>query len=210
MSGQSRPDGPDMITMFTDAYRVAGDGGARLPWDWSAPHPHLERWARERRTAGTGRSAIVVGCGYGDDAAFVASLGFRTTAFDFVAAAIEGARRRHPTVDLDLRVADLFALPPQWAGAFDLVVESLTVQSIPPARRAEAVAAIARLAAPGGTVLVIASALEDEPDRAGPPWPLDRADVERFAEHGLEPVMINRWERPDRVQLSPWIAEYRR
>ncbi|HLT61378.1 MAG TPA: SAM-dependent methyltransferase, partial [Microlunatus sp.] len=95
-------------------------------------------------------------------------------------------------------------------GGFDLVLESLTVQPIPPQRRAEATAAIARLAAPGGSVLVLASALEDEPDAEGPPWPLSRADVERFGEHGLEPVSIERWERPDRVDVSPWVAHFRR
>ncbi|MFC7625394.1 class I SAM-dependent methyltransferase [Microlunatus sp. GCM10028923] len=210
MSGQSRPQQPEMITMFTDTYRTANAGGRQPPWDWQAPHPHLIRWAGERKLGGTGRSAVVVGCGYGDDAAFVASLGFRTTGFDYVADAIEGARSRYPDVGLDLRVADVFDLPPEWAGAFDLVVESMTVQSIPREQRADATAAIARLVAPGGTILVIASALEDAVREPGPPWPLDRADVDRFGEHGLEPVMITRWERPDRPDLSPWLAEFRR
>lgn len=210
MSGQSRPQQAEMITMFTDTYRAANAGGRQPPWDWQAPHPHLIRWAGQNKISGTGRSAIIVGCGYGDDAAFVASLGFRTTGFDYVEAAIEGARHRHPAAELDLRVADVFALPREWTGAFDLVVESLTVQSIPRAQRAEATAAIARLAAPGGTVLVIASALDDAEREPGPPWPLDRADVERFGEYGLEPVAVNRWERPDRPDLTPWLAEFRR
>lgn len=199
-----------MITRFTGIYQAARDGGQPPPWDWQAPHPHLVRWATENKITGAGRSAVVVGCGYGDDAAHLATLGFRTTGFDFVPDAIAEARRRHPDDGLDLRVADLFDLPSEWTGGFDLVLESLTVQSIPPQRRAEATAAIARLAAPGGSVLVLASALEDEPDAEGPPWPLSRADVERFGEHGLEPVSIERWERPDRVDVSPWVAHFRR
>lgn len=210
MTGQSGPQDGGMITKFTDIYQAAGSGGATPPWDWQTPHPNLQRWAAERKISGAGRSAIVPGCGYADDAAFVASLGFRTTGFDFVADAIEGARRRFPDAGLDLQVADLFALPAEWSGAYDLVVESLTVQSIPTELRADATAAIARLAAPGGTVLVIASALEDDPDWQGPPWPLDRADIERFGDYGLSAVSINRWGRPDWPGMTPWIAEYRR
>ena len=137
------------------------------------------------------RTAVVVGCGLGEDAEELARRGFRTTAFDVAPTAVSVARERHPDSTVDYRVADLFALPVDWRQAFDLVVEAITVQALPPARQAAAAAAIAELVAPGGTRLVITSvrdgstavALED-----GPPWPLRREDLQNFAVNGLDIV----------------------
>ncbi len=202
---------PDLKSFFTGVYTAADRGGAAAPWDRAGPHSHLRHWAEQGNQVveGTGRSAVVVGCGYGGDAAYLASLGFRTTGFDFVAEAVAEARRRQADADLDLRVADVFALPTEWRGTFDLVLESLTIQSIPPERRREATAAVASLVAPGGTLVVIASAL-DEGELTGPPWPLTRADIDRFGEHGLTPVSIERVPPPDRFATDPWLAEFRR
>lgn len=190
--------------------------GTAPPWDHEGPHGHLLHWLEQRarldRTEvdGEGRTAVVVGCGYGRDAAHLASLGFRTTGFDFVPEAVAEARRRHADAGLDLRVADVFDLPTEWTGAFDLVLESLTIQSIPPQRRAEATAAVASLVAPGGALVIIASASDAEEEYAGPPWPLTRADIDRFGRHGLEPVIIDRVGPPDRFGTDPWLVEFRR
>lgn len=194
---------------YVEIYAEADRGGRAAPWDREGPHSHLRHWVERSGVRGDGRTAIVVGCGYGGDAAHLASLGFRTTGFDFVAEAVDEARRRHAEAGLDLRVADLFALPAEWAGAFDLVYESLTIQSISPDRRADATAAVASLVAPGGTLVVVASAL-DEGEVTGPPWPLNRADIDRFTEHGLEPVSIDRVGPQDRFATDPWLAEFRR
>jgi SAM-dependent methyltransferase len=100
---------------------------------------------------------VVVGCGLGGDAEFLARLGFAVVGFDFSAPAIEAARALNPTSTVDYEVADLLALPEGWLAGFDLVVESLTVQSLPRSIRPRVVAAVRSLAAPGGTVLVISS-----------------------------------------------------
>lgn len=202
-------DEAELRNRFTDIYSAANRGGAPAPWDREGPHSHLRHWLEQGSVTGDDRTAIVVGCGYGGDAAHLASLGFRTTGFDFVAEAVAEARRRHADVGLDLRVADLLALPAEWAGGFDLVFESLTIQSISPDRRPEATAAVASLVAPGGTLVVVASAL-DEGEVDGPPWPLNRADLDRFTEHGLEPVNIQRVGPQDRFATDPWLAEFHR
>lgn len=202
-------DEPEARNRFTDIYVAAQRGDGAVPWDHEGPHSHLRHWLDRRPVDGAGRSAVVVGCGYGRDAAHVASLGFRTIGFDFVPEAVAEARRRHGDAGIDFRVADLLALPAEWSGAFDLVFESLTIQSIPPHHRAEATAAVASLVAAGGTLVVVASAL-DEGEVTGPPWPLNRADIDRFTEHGLEPVSIDRVGPPDRFATDPWLAEFRR
>jgi SAM-dependent methyltransferase len=152
-----------------------------MPWDRPA-NPILLTWLAKSDVAGEGRTAVVVGCGLGGDAEELAERGFRTTAFDVAPTAAAVARERHPDSTVDYRVADLFALPAEWRHAFDLVVEAVTVQALPPVRQKAAAGAVAELVARGGTLLVITvvrdgvTALKD-----GPPWPLRREDLHIFA-----------------------------
>ena len=171
--------------LFEAIYEGAEAGGARPPWDYGAARPQLVAWAEARTLIGGGSEALVVGCGYGADAEYLARAGFRTTGFDFAPTAIAGARAKHPTSEVDYLVADVLDLPTSWRGRFDLVVESLTVQSMPPAQHAVAAHRIAALVAPGGTLLVLATARDDGTEVTGPPWPLTRAEVVEFAHDGL-------------------------
>jgi len=161
-------------------------------------------WTRERGITGGGRRAVVVGSGLGRDAELIASLGFDTTAFDISPTAVRNAQRRHPKSSVHYVVADLLELPVGWPGAFDLVVESITVQSLPRRLREPATAGVASLVAPGGTLIVVSHVLgeRDDPD-AGPPWPLTRSEIEAFSRYGLAPV---------RIELigERWRAEFQR
>lgn len=188
--------------MFEAMYAGAEAGGAKPPWDYGAPRPQLVEWAESQNLAGGGSEALVVGCGYGADSEFIARLGFRTTGFDFAPTAIAAARRKYPASEVNYLVADVLDLPREWQGRFDLVVESLTVQSMPPEQHLAAAQTIAALVAPGGTLLVLAIAREERSDVKGPPWPLTRAEVEVFA-HGhldmrrLERIESNTWWRAE-------------
>jgi SAM-dependent methyltransferase len=201
LAAESLAEG-DPTGWFERLYVASSTGGVPVPWDREAPHPLLADWAEGRTFAG-GR-ALVVGSGLGEDAEFVARLGFATTAFDISATAIGGARARFPDTDVDYRVADLLAPPVEWAGAFDLVVESYTVQALPEALRAAATAGVTSFVAPGGTLLVIAAAREAGTPADGPPWPLTPAQLEAFGARDLDPVRIERDED------ERWRAEFRR
>jgi SAM-dependent methyltransferase len=192
---------------FERLYAAADSGEADVPWDKGAPHHLLERWVRERAVSGDGRRALVVGCGMGRDSEYLAGLGFATVAFDFSATAIAAVRRRFPTSPVDYRVADLLDPPAEWAGAFDLVVESLTVQSLPRQLRAAAIARVRELVAPGGTLLVIAAVKGTAGDPPDGPWPLTRAEVESFAAGDLELVRLEDFRDPD---AHRWRAELQR
>jgi SAM-dependent methyltransferase len=195
---------------FERLYAAAADGAAVVPWDRGAPHPALVEWAQQRGLDGAGRDALVVGCGLGADAEYIAGHGFDTVAFDIAPSAVSGARARFPGSRVRYVVADLLDPPADWREAFDLVVESLTVQSLPDPPRGAAIARIAGMVAPGGTLLVIASR-RDEADGPvqGPPWPLIRAEVEAFAAGGLRLERIEALvgEQPD---VRRWRAELRR
>jgi SAM-dependent methyltransferase len=191
---------------FEHFYRRAARGEVQLPWDRGGPHPLLEEWARELR--GQGRRALVVGSGPGSDAELLAARGFAVTAFDLAPTAVATARERFPASRVDYRVEDVLHPPSEWRSAFDLVLESLTVQSLPPAEHARATANVAAFVAPGGTLLVIAS-MRDPPDAEpdGPPWPLTRAEVEAFAIGELELVSLE--ERRDPGVWPRWRAVLR-
>src|SRR5690348_17367768 len=107
---------------FDGLYVAAGGGGEPLPWDrGGAPQQLLADWAADRGLrgpGGAGKRAVVVGCGLGGDAEFLARLGFAVVGFDFSAPAIEAARALNPTSTVDYEVADLLALPEGWLAGF--------------------------------------------------------------------------------------------
>jgi pimeloyl-ACP methyl ester carboxylesterase/SAM-dependent methyltransferase len=184
---------------FERLYAEGLRGDVLMPWNRQHPHPLLVE--RLEGHSGHGKRGVVVGCGLGVDAEFLASLGFATTAFDVSETAIEIARDRHPGIHF--HVANLFDLPREWLRAFDFVVEIFTVQALPESVRAKASAAVASLLAPGGALFVVAMSREEDTVPDGPPWPLTRSQVEGFAVDGVTAVSIE--ERDGR-----WLAEFTR
>jgi SAM-dependent methyltransferase len=198
----------DPTGWFEQLYAEASAGTADVPWDRPEPSALVAGWARATGLSGDGRRALVVGCGPGRDAEFMASLGFATTGFDISPTAIQVARERHPGSPVDYQVADLLDLPPGWAQAFDLVVESNNVQALPRELRGRATAAVASLVAPGGTLLVVAAAATAWAD-AGPPWPLTRDELAAFATGGLTEESVEEIPAEDDPLVVRWRAVIR-
>jgi SAM-dependent methyltransferase len=125
-----------------------------------------------------GSRVVVVGCGLGDDAEYLASRGAAVTAFDISARAIAWCQERFPNSPVRYVNADLLQLPADLMEAFDLVVECYTVQALPPSLQQAAIAAVATLVAPGGE-LIIACRGRDATDPPGIlPYPLTRRDLD--------------------------------
>lgn len=125
-SGGSRTD---RAAFFDAVYETAGNDTAGVPWADLKPKDRLASWLAGN--PGEGRRAVDVGCGLGDNAEAIAAVGWATTAFDLSPRAVDWARQRFPESSVDYRAGDLTDLPPQWAGAFDLVHECYTIQSVP-------------------------------------------------------------------------------
>jgi SAM-dependent methyltransferase len=191
---------------FDELYTAGADGEVGMPWDRTAPHPLIADWAAG--VDGTGRKAIVVGCGLGADAEFLARLGYATTAFDIAPTAVRVARDRHPHSTVDYRVADLLALPESWVHGFDLVVDVFTVQALPDPPRRDAIVNVGRLVAPGGSLVIVAF----RGDLAGPrpPWPLERGEVEAFATDGLDVDRIEETSDRGGGSAPRWRATFTR
>jgi SAM-dependent methyltransferase len=197
----------DPLAWFERLYTAIEGGTAVAPWDRGTPHPLLAEWAEARALDGTGRRAVVIGAGLGEDAEFLSARGFDTVAFDLAATAVKLAAQRFPGSRVDYRVADLLDPPAEWQRAFDLVFESLTVQSMPPELHEDAIARVRELVAPGGTLLVVAAGRDEGAPAPAPPWPLTPREIDAFAAGGVEVTAIEELRDAD---VFRWRAEYRR
>lgn len=200
----------DPTGWFERVYSAAAAGRMAVPWDRGTPGRYLTEWAADKGLRGAGRSAVVVGCGLGDDAEFIAGLGFQTTAFDISPSAIAAAVRRFPGSAVRYQVADLLSPPAAWPGTFDLVVESFILQALPDPPRRDAIARLGGLVAAGGTLIVVARAREPGQAVGGPPWALSRAEIDALADTGLDPVRIEDLTDEQMPWPRRWRAEFRR
>lgn len=169
---------------FNGLYREADGDADRIPWADLEPKERIARWL-DRNPAKPGESALDMACGLGDNAEALAAAGYATTAFDLSPDAIEWAKRRFPESGVDYVQADIFALPDPWCGAFDLVNECYTLQSLPPDMLDATARAIASTVKPGGLLLVYARWRPDGAEASGPPWPLERRRLRIFQSQGF-------------------------
>lgn len=173
---------------FEPLHAAARRDPSVLPWPVGAPHPYLTDWLAEPVATPPGQRAVVIGCGWGDDAAAVAAAGYDVVAFDVAPAAVAAARRRHRRAGVTWEVADLLEPPGAWRGAFDLVVEVDTVPWLPGVVRDAAMTAIGGLLAPRAVAVVVtrlATSTEVARSAGGPPWPQAPSELAAYRAGGL-------------------------
>lgn len=198
----------DATGWFDRLYAAGAAGEVSMPWDRDEPHPLLHEWAERERVSGDGRRGVVVGCGLGGDAEYLARLGFDTIGFDIAPTAVQVAKERHPGSGVDYRIADLLGLPGDWEQAFDQVVEIFTLQALPDPPRADAIRGVNRLVRPGGTLLMLAfRAIEGDDPMQGPPFSLTRDTIDALAFDGLQ---IAAAEEVELDGTPLWRVEYHR
>ena len=199
----------DVTGWFEQLYRESERDGFPISWVDLAPNPYLVEWLAERPAAPKGR-AIVVGCGYGDDAELLAASGLEVVAFDVSAAAIQRCRSRFPDSPVDYRTADALQPPPEWARAFDFVFEAYTVQVLPGDARAVCARSIARLVAPGGDLLVVARSRRPGDSEGLMPWPLTREELDAFLIPEMRLANLREVVEPGDPPVPRFVAEFAR
>jgi SAM-dependent methyltransferase len=188
-------DRGDMVGWFDAFYKEAGGDNGQIPWADLEPNKFFRTWAEDAGLKGNGRSALVVGCGLGDDAKYLHDLGFKVTGFDISPTAIEWAKKLHKDTDIRFEVADLFEPPVEWvndgktsanvAGGFDFVLEIYTIQPLPMEMREQVIDSVAAFVANDGELVVVTRGRENDEEPVELPWPLSRTDLSRFETHGL-------------------------
>lgn len=211
----------DPTGWFERLYVESQRDGTPISWVDLAPNPYLVEWLERRHTAAQpqperptrpqrplpGR-ALVVGCGYGDDAELLADSGFHVTAFDVAPSAIARCRERFPNSGVEYVVADALEPPAEWTGAFDFVFEAYTVQVLPSPFRARCAAAIGRFVAPGGVLLVVARSRGAADPEGAMPWPLTRSELDDFLVPGLELAHLADIMEPGDPPVPRFVAEF--
>ncbi len=192
---------------FEPLYAGAAGDVSQVPWALSGAVPYLTQWLNQRKQSSEGLSAVVVGCGLGDDAEALAAAGFAVTAFDVSQSAISWAKERFPESSVNYVAADLFDLPDEWIGAFDIVFEFRTIQALPVSVREAAIANVSSLPKPGGTLLLATYTRDSEEVPDGPPWPLSVTELAQFEAIGLDVVKKEIFKKKesrfsDRVQIE--------
>ena len=200
---QSNPTG-----WFETLYAEADGAVSQIPWATSSAHGYIQDWLSLTSPIGTGKSALVVGCGLGDDAERLAEYGFDVTAFDISQTAIDWCQQRFPNSTVHYQVADLFDLNSDWRQRFDFVLESRTIQALPLELRPQTIQAIAALVAPEGTLFMITRYRPDDTIPDGPPWPLSESELNQFQHFGFTEIKRDEFFEADR-NVTQLRLEYR-
>jgi SAM-dependent methyltransferase len=199
----------DLTGWFERLYSESERDGFPISWVDLAPNPYLFEWLRGRAAPPEGR-ALVVGCGYGDDAELLAEAGFDVVAFDVSPTAIGRCRSRFPDSRVDYLVADVLEPSAEWTGTFDFVFEAYTVQVLPGEARAACARFVARTVAPKGTLLVVARSRLPEDPEGLMPWPLTRAELDAFLIPGLRLSNLTELVEPGDPPVPRFVAEFER
>lgn len=186
----------DALGWFEPLYAEAAGVAQRVPWADLRPNPNLVEWLDREAVKGASRSALVVGCGLGDDAECLAERGFCITAFDIAPTAINWCRKRFPASKVAYEIADLLKARVDWTRAFDLIVETYTFQVLPPDLRKIAMKNLAEWVRPGGMLVVICRGRKPEDSEGQMPWPLLRTELSVLEQSGLTAVDFEEyWDR---------------
>ena len=184
---QNHLDAGDPLGWFEDLYSQAGKDPTIIPWADLKANPNLVDWLDQHMPIGFG-FALKVGSGLGDDAEELARRGFRTTAFDISKSAISWSKKRFPQSSVSYIVANLFSAPKEWQSRFQFILESYTLQVLPPDLRPEAIRCIASFVAPNGRLLVISRGRDQSDPEGKMPWPLKKDELAIFEKHGLKQI----------------------
>ena len=185
------------------------DGPA--PWDTGEPQPAVVRLARE----GAFRGAVLdAGCGTGENALHVASLGLRVLGVDVAETALSIAREKAARRGMTANFAVADALHLEGLGrVFETVLDCGLFHSFDSDERRGYVASLASVTGRGGDLYVLCFS-DVGPDRAGP-HPVSqqelRAAFKRSSGWSVASVSPDRLQTRFHAQAAPsWLARIER
>lgn len=135
----------DFNAVYRGGELLENAGITRVPWDIGEPQPGVIEFERRGRIRG---DVLDAGCGLGDNAVFLASLGYRVTAVDAASTAIQQAIERSRGADIEFAVADATSLS-GYEGRFDTLLDSALFHTLDADGRRRYAAALHRAARPG-------------------------------------------------------------
>lgn len=162
------------LDWFEEVYQKGKSGELTIAWADLVPNPNVKTWFEKYKIRGEGKTALVIGCGLGEDAEYLAELGYETDAFDISPTAIEWAKERWQGTKVNYFVADLFKLA---AKQYDFVLEIYTIQTLPEVLRAKAIDILPNFIAENGQMLLICRSREENELVENVPYPLTKLEL---------------------------------
>ena len=198
----------DPTGWFEELYSGAQGNESAIPWAKSTVNANLARWIEQHNLRGEGKTALVVGCGLGDDAEALAELGYQVTGFDISSTAIAWCQKRFSDSKVNYLVDDL--LQPQTIVnySYDFVLESYTLQALPAEVRPQGMKSIAQLLKKQGTLLVICRGRDANEPAEELPYPLTKEELTHFEELGLKQVKFEDYTQPVKGSSRRFRIEY--
>ena len=178
----------DPTSWFEELYSQAKGNESEIPWAKLTVNPNLDNWIEENNIRGEGKTALVVGCGLGDDAEALAKLGFEVTGFDISSTAIAWCHQRFPDSEVNYIVDDLLNPTTINNSKFNFILESYTLQALPAKVRPQGMESISKLLAPQGRLLVICRGRDIDEPATSLPYPLTKEELSYFERLGLKQV----------------------
>lgn len=179
---QENPDANN-VDWWSELYRTNGSR-----WELNAPAPALPSFVPRLKLQ---RSRILIaGAGSGNDAAWFAEQGHIVTAIDFSEEAVSRAQAKYGHLDnLKFQRADVFNLPTDWTGAFDIVFEHTLYCAINPSKRNDLVKVWRRVLSDQGYLMGVFFAF-DKP--FGPPFGGSEWEIRARLEKKFRPLYWTR------------------
>jgi SAM-dependent methyltransferase len=172
------------MTDWNDCYNRS-----ETPWEKGRPTPVLADVMSRHQALFQGR-VLVPGCGMGHDARWLAERGMEVTGADIAPLAIENAQKFPAEHRVDFRVADLFALPDDMRGAYDLAWEHTCLCALPLELRTKYILGVkSALKADGAVAGVFYMNPDMDPGEEGPPFGISVEALEKlWRDAGFEVV----------------------
>ena len=198
----------DPTGWFEELYTAAVGDESAIPWAKLQVNPNLASWIEKQEFRGRGKTALVVGCGLGDDAEALADLGCEVTAFDISPTAIAWCQQRFPDTEVNYLVDDLLQPSKISDRQFDFILESYTLQALPASVRPQGMKTIRQLLISGGTLLVICRGRNADEPANDLPYPLTKEELAHFEELGLKLVKFEDYIYPENSSIRRFRVEY--